>query len=162
MRTIMVISFLLLGTLLAQENAEPRSIGLGLSLQSNQSVIHLPIVVSDRLIIVPAIGAQYRQQQGTDVIFGIVPKFLLNNGTLSPYIATGMFGYFAFPEGNKNTVDMMLRGAFGAEYSIDRHFSIGGDAGLMLLKSAARSLRFGNPDRITVQTDASLYVTFYF
>ena len=63
---------------------------------------------------------------------------------------------------NDTKVDIILGIAFGAEYFLDEHFSIGVEAQGNLTQSDEKSIRFGNPDGTNFNTATMITATVYF
>jgi hypothetical protein len=147
----------------AQED-QKRQIGISATIQNDQLGFLLPIWITDKITISPAINFSYAEKVGTDYSLGIVPKFYLRTGKVSPFVDLRVGALFNNPSNttiNKNTVDWLWGVGFGGEYFIDDNFSFGIELQGNFTKSDKNSNRFGNPGglnfNITTLVSANIY-----
>lgn len=145
----------------AQEDTRP-GVGLSASLQTTQFDILLPIWVGDRFSIAPAFGAVWGQGQGSDIHLAVMPRFYLYRERVAPYIGARIGVLLASPENGESTADILTGGAFGGEYFVDRHISVGVESQINITLSADKSSRFGNPGKMNINTGVALFATLYF
>ena len=157
--------FLLASTCLFSQTK--RKIGLSGSLQSNQLGISVPIWMSEKIVLAPSVGFQFAEKIGTDLSVGLAPRYYLKNEQLAPYFGLKLGAAINMPS-SENTIDESTKVdlvggvAFGAEYFIAEHFSLGVEAQGNCTKSAKNSNRFGNPDGFNINTATMVSATIYF
>lgn len=139
-----------------------RTIGLTALVQGQEFGIQIPIWLGSDITIAPSFEVKFVQNQGTDIIVGIVPKFYLNmKNKLTPYIGLKIGAAIDTPSGT-GTTDIIAGVAFGGEYFFDSHFSIGVEAQANYTKSGINSFRFGNPDGSNFNTASVVTANIYF
>ena len=144
-----------------------RKIGLSGSLQSSQLGISMPIWLGDKFVLAPSVGFQYAEKIGSDLSVGLAPRFYLKNEQLAPYFGLKLGAAINMPS-SENTIDQLTKVdiiggvAFGAEYFIAEHFSLGVEAQGNCTKSDKNSARFGNPDGFNFNTATMVSATIYF
>lgn len=161
--TLLVI-FVALTTVFSQTT---RKIGLSGSLQSNQLGISLPMWLGEKFVLAPSVGFQYAEKIGSDLSIGLSPRFYLKNEQLAPYFGLKVGASMNMPASdntidNTTKVDLLGGLAFGAEYFIAEHFSLGVEAQGNFTKSDKNSNRYGNPDGLNFNTATMVSATIYF
>lgn len=143
--------------------------GLTASIQGNQYGISMPVRLSSGFTLIPSVGMTFVQENSTDLLTGLTARIYLNEAKVSPYLAYRAGIGFNFPDndperpGDPSTkLDIFGGMAFGGEYFIDEHFSLGVEAQANITKSGDGSFRFGNPGRINVNTATMVSATVYF
>ena len=142
-------------------------IGLSGSIQGSQFGIIMPIWLGEKIVIAPALEIKYVEAVGTDIGFGIAPRFYIKKNTVSPYLGLKVGAFMNMPASNsvienKKTIDYLFGGAFGGEYFILEHLSFGVEIQGNVTKSDENSNRFGNPDNISFNTATMISATIYF
>ena len=69
------------------------------SLQDNQIDFLVPIWISSRITIAPSFGAAWIQDAGTDLHFGVMPKYYFSDTKVSPFIGIRAALLRAIPSG---------------------------------------------------------------
>jgi hypothetical protein len=165
-----IILFLFLnGVGISQEESNGKSFGISALVQDGQFDIMLPLVISNKGIIAPAIGLASVSDAGTDISLGFVGRFYLNDSKVKPFLG-GRAGILIFSpskqEGSsidpESTTDFILGFLAGGEYFLDEGFSFGVEAQLNASVSDKNSSRFGNPEGVNVNTGAAVFATVYF
>jgi len=104
----------------------------------------------------------WMQDGETDIRLGIVPRFFFSRDKVAPYIG----GRIGLMWRNSNTgwsePDWLIGGAFGGEYFVDQHFSLGIESQVNLTISNTNSSRFGNPGKKNINTATAFFATVYF
>lgn len=144
-----------------------RKIGLSGSLQSSQLGISMPIWVSEKFVLAPSVGFQFAEKIGSDLSIGLAPRFYLKNEQLAPYFGLKLGAAINMPSSENiidqsTKVDLIGGLAFGAEYFIADHFSLGVEAQGNCTKSDKNSNRFGNSDGLNFNTATMVSATIYF
>ena len=144
-----------------------RTVGLSASLQSSQFGISLPTWVSSNFVIAPGIHVASAQNIGTEIVFGLAPRYYFRTEKVAPYIGlNGGVAYFAPSKKNlvdkNSTTDIFGGLAVGADYFFTEKFSIGVEAQGNFTKSGLKSYRFGNPDGWNFNTATMVIATIYF
>ncbi|MBT3207074.1 MAG: hypothetical protein HN704_09595 [Bacteroidetes bacterium] len=158
---ILAIS-LFVTSLKAQEVEKSRRIiGLSATFQAMQYGINIPIWLDEKVTFAPALELIYAEDLGSDLGFGFVSKFYLNNKKLSPYIGVKL-GLINYKNIEFKTADYYGGLAFGGEYFLDRQFSISVEIQGNFTKSHDESFRFGNPGNININTASMVSANVYF
>jgi len=123
-----VLALLLLLGSPARSQETTRTIGLSASIQTFQSVILVPIWISDRFIIAPGVGVDWTQNVDTDLVFALVPKFYTSMGRIAPYVSLLGGGMLNLPTGGGRVLDLIFGLAFGGDYFVNPKFSFGVEA----------------------------------
>ena len=169
-KSLLVLS-LLFAVILASAQTT-RKTGLSAGIQGKQFDILVPLRLTENFALVPSLGLTYAEKASTDIVAGLAARFYTRNTKLSPYFtlragigankpADQEVGFGQVIEGEYR-YDIMGGVGYGAEYFFDEHFSMGVEAQLNLAKSDKNSFRFGNPDRININTGAMATATIYF
>ncbi|NTW33628.1 MAG: hypothetical protein HGB12_13585 [Bacteroidetes bacterium] len=144
-----------------------RTVGLSATIQSEQFGINIPIWIYKNVTIGPAIQLLYSENVGTDLGLGLVSKFYINNGKVSPYVGIKLGFISNIP--NETTIvqqmattDIIGGFAFGGEYFFDKQFSISIEIQGNFTKSDPESQRFGNPDGLNFNTASMISANIYF
>lgn len=160
-----IVAFLLGSSSLFSQTE--RKIGLSGSLQSSQLAISMPIWMSEKFVLAPSVGFQFAEKIGTDLSVGLSPRFYLKHEQIAPYFGLKLGATINMPS-SENIIDQSSRVdivggvAFGAEYFIADHFSLGVEAQGNCTKSDKNSYRYGNPDGFNVNTATAVSATIYF
>ena len=136
--------------------------GISASLQSGQFDILVPVWATNTFSIAPALGLLWAEDGGTDFRFALVPRFYFRKDKVAPFIGGRVGVLVSNPKGGTNATDWIVGLSGGGEYFLDDHFSLGIESQLNLSISDKTSNRFGNPGRLTLNTAAAAYATFYF
>jgi len=158
----LVLNSLLTSELYGQDDSYETKVGLSASLQAGQFDVLLPIWGSDHFSIAPAFGVVWGDGVGSDIHIGLVPRFFLHKDKVAPYIGGRVGLLIASPKNGESTTDVITGLAFGGEYFLDEHFSLGVESQLNITVSAEKSTRFGNPGKTNINTAASVFATIYF
>ena len=163
---IVALEIVSTGIAFAQDSTQAAPvIGLTASLQSSQLDMLMPIWVNNNISIAPMLGLAWEDGSGADLHLGIEPRLYLNRNRVSPYIGlqAGMFDVIpASGTGISSTKDWLLGLAFGGEYFVDEHFSVGVESQGNFTFSDPKSTRFGNPGKTNFNTAAAVFATVYF
>lgn len=151
----------------AQEATEKHPIGISATVQNGQFGFLVPIWLSDQISIAPSLSISSASGVGTEYGIGIVPRYYLRREKVSPFIGVRAAALFSRPiAGNGfepvNTTDILLGGAFGADYFFDQQFAVGIELQANLTISDENSLRFNNPGKTNFNTASSIFVSIYF
>lgn len=155
--------FVLLGIGIASQNcfaqAKKGQIGLSIALQDVQQDIVVPIWITDKIVVAPALGLVSIRDARTDLSVAWEVKYYPSKEKLSPYGGSRFALLFAFPDKGDTVFDYLLGVAVGAEYFFDSRFSIGDEVQLNQTFIDDLSPRsFGD----VLNTGAVVYATFYF
>lgn len=147
---------------LAQEET-PRTIGLSAVVQTSHFDVMLPLWISPRTLLAPAISALVVSSAGTDLGFALVPRFYthLPEG-LTPYFSLRLGSIFGLSRNTGSTTDVISGIAFGGEYFFSPKFSIGVETQLNATFSDSESTRFGNPGGTNINTGTAILANIYF
>jgi len=161
---LLVIVFIacLVGNGIYSQDVHKGKVGLTATVQDNQFGVMLPVFLSEKFSLAPAVDFKMAQGLGTDLSVGIIPRFYLKTGDMMPYLGLKFGALFYFPDGDKkSTLDFMTGVAFGGEYFFNEHFSLGIEAQGNFTISDKSSERFGNPGKtnfnLGTQVSASIY-----
>ncbi len=141
----------------AQQQPVDRSFGLTGSIQSSQTVILVPIWVSQTLNIAPGFGFSYREAVGAHFTFLLVPHFYLDMGRIAPYVSLRAGLMVDAPKRSGDQADLLGGIGFGGEYFINPKFSIGIEATVDGIIEDA-----GGINRIVIQSGTAVNGTVYF
>ena len=131
----------------SQDSTAVRKVGISASLQDNQIDVLVPIWMGSQFSLSPVFGMIWTGGTGADLHIGIVPRFFLSTEKVAPYLGARLAVLQTLPAAGSGTTDWLVGGAFGGEYFVDRHFSIGIESQLNLTISDVNSSRFGNPGK---------------
>ena len=150
----------------AQESYK-RRIGISATIQESQFGFLMPIWVSQKFSIAPAIDFKYAEKIGTDYTLGVIPKFYINTEKIAPYFNLKIGAMINNPSsdnqiGSVKTTDWIMGLGFGGEYFIDERFSFGVELQGNFTKSDTRSQRFGNPGGLNFNLSSLVSVNLYF
>lgn len=137
--------------------------GISAAVQGEQTDLLIPIRLSNRVVIVPAIYLSGGEDVFTDFGLGIALRCGQRTGKTMPYFGArfGVLIYDPSGAGDSQT-DFLFGPLVGGEYFLDDHFSLGVEAQLNIAKSGKHSLRFNNPDGMSVNTATAVMATYYF
>ena len=167
---ILSVSFLF-GTesTFAQEKENSNSFGISALVQDSQFDILFPIYTSKLVVVAPAIGFLYASGAGSDISFGLVGRFYLNNKVVRSFLGGRAGAIFFSPASSDNggadpesTTDFLVGFLAGGEYFLNESFSFGVEAQLNASISDENSSRFGNPGGTNINTGAAVFATVYF
>jgi len=138
-------------------------VGLSATVQESQFGIMVPVFLSERFVLAPALDFQTAQSQGTDLSIGLIPRFYLKTTELRPYLGARLGVLMFFPDGDKeSTRDFVAGLAFGGEYFFNENFSIGVEAQGNFTFSDESSDRFGNPGNMNFNLGTMVSASIYF
>ena len=151
----------------AQEAAEKHPVGISATVQNGQFGFLVPIWLSDQISIAPSLSVSSASGVGTEYGIGLVPRYYIRREKVSPFVGIRAAALFSRPiVGNGfepvNTTDILLGGAFGADYFFDQQFAIGIELQANFTISDANSLRFNNPGKTNFNTASSIFISIYF
>jgi hypothetical protein len=149
-------------SVLADDERDPRTIGISASLQSGQPDLHLPIWASPTVVIAPTVSYMRQTDQKTDLGIGIALRLYVRQGKTMPYIGGRFVFYSLEVEGGEKQRDYQFGPAAGGEYFFSDYFSVGVEGQLNITISDEGSMRVGNPDGTTFNTASAVSATFYF
>jgi hypothetical protein len=162
-RHLFVACIILLSVSLGfSQDDEKRNVGLGVTLQSSQMDILYAPYVSDKNALFFGFGFTYIKNLYSDIAIGILPRFYLTNGKISPYIAIRGGAIFHLPEHGEKSTNILAGTAFGGEYFMDSRFSFGIEAQLNALFLNVNKPSTLNQSNITVNTATAFFGTIYF
>ncbi|MFN3557070.1 MAG: hypothetical protein ACK4VN_14015 [Bacteroidales bacterium] len=165
-KTLLSFVFMFFFCVLVQ--AQPNGkVGLSGTIQGPQLGISIPIWLAPNAVLAPGLDIRYAETVGTDVSIGLAMRSYIKVETLSPYWGVKLGSVFFNPSSEQNTdlktrIDLIGGLAFGAEYFISPHFSLGLEAQGNFTKSDENSLRFGNPGGLNFNTATMVMATVYF
>lgn len=118
-------------TLHAQSIPETGNIGIRANI-TGQSSIEVPYMLNESLSIAPFIGLNTIQDQTTNFVLGVRPRYYINSESSFATYATGTLGISNTSINNANTsvTDFNIGVGYGAEYFFSENFSVSGDANL--------------------------------
>jgi hypothetical protein len=138
-------------------------VGLSVAIQNTQSDILIPIVFGDKYSISPAFGIASISNQATDYSIGAILKYYLTQSDGVSSFVGGRIGMLTLsPKVGDAITDYVYGPLLGGEYFIATKFSIGVEAQLNIVKSAASSNRFSNPGGTNIGTATALFATIWF
>ena len=158
-----IFSFCLMTqTAVCQDSTAGRKVGISASLQDNQIDVLVPIWIGSQFSLSPVFGIVWTEGVGADLHVGVVPRFFLSIDKVEPYLGARLAVLQTLPSVGSGTTDWLVGGAFGGEYFVDRHFSVGVESQLNLTISDVNSSRFGNPGKKNLNTAVAAFTTIYF
>ncbi len=163
-----IIAFILLAGLtnnvLGQEVSKKRTVGISASLQSNVYGMNIPIWISQKFVIAPALGINYAGKVGTDYTIGVTPKIYFNTNKLAPFVTFRLAAIFNKPQStfDKKKRDLLAGVGFGGEYFFNDNFSVAAEFQGNLTSSDKYSNRFGNPGNVNFNLATGVTVNIYF
>ena len=111
-------------------------------------------MLNESLSIAPFIGLNAIQDQTTNFVLGVRPRYYINSESSFATYATGTLGISNTSINNANTsiTDFNIGVGYGAEYFFSENFSVSGDANLnSRVGDSANNLSTG------VRVSATLY-----
>ncbi len=159
-RTLLFL--VILSTILYAQETPNSGMGVSVSYQSSQFDIVIPFWLGETVILAPSIGFVHIEDSGQDYRIGLLLKKYLSKEKASPFL--GFHGGVAIysPESDDPVTDLVFGIAAGAEYFVDKHFSLGIEGQLNGTKSDDNSARFGAEGKLIINTAAAIYATIYF
>lgn len=160
---VLVFSLVAISNCLEAQVIQKGKVGLSATIQEGQFGIMLPVFLSERFMLAPALDFQTAQSQGTDLSIGLIPRFYLKTTDLRPYLGARVGVLVFFPDdGNGSTYDFVAGLAFGGEYFFNEHFSLGVEAQGNFSFSDDSSDRFGNPGNMNFNLGTMVSASIYF
>ncbi len=160
---LLVFSMVAFANSLDAQVVNKGKVGLSATIQESQFGIMVPVFLSERFMLAPAIDFQTAQSQGTDFSIGLIPRFYLKTTDLRPYLGARLGILMFFPDGDKeSTRDFVAGLAFGGEYFFNEHFSLGVEAQGNFSFSDDSSDRFGNPGNMNFNLATMVSASIYF
>jgi hypothetical protein len=163
-----MIFLLGISTAYSQDTANGNSFGISALVQDSQFDILFPIPTSELIVVAPAVGFLYASEAGSDISFGLVGRFYLNNKVVRPFLGAraGLILFSPASEDGQtepeSTTDYLVGFLAGGEYFLNEGFSFGIEAQLNAAISDENSIRFGNPGGTNINTGAAVFATVYF
>lgn len=150
----------------SQTDLPARSFGIGGTIQTSDYGVLLPIWVSEKMTLAPAIGVNVASKIATDFAIGVVPKFYFKTESLAPYFSLKAMALInkssTQAAASNNSTDFLLGAGFGGEYFISNNFSFFVEAQANMTKSDKYSDRFGNPGNVNFNLGTVIGAYFYF
>jgi len=138
-------------------------IGLTASLQDNQFGVMLPVFISGKFSLAPALDVKIASGMGAEYTIGVMPKWYLKSGDFMPYLGFRVGTIMYFPNDDKDpTFDFVVGPAFGGEYFFNEHLSAGVEAQGNFTYSDESSDRFGNPGKMNFNFATMVFVSVFF
>jgi hypothetical protein len=146
----------------AQTPVGAGTVGLSASVQDGQQGIALPIWVTEKFVLAPAVNVTHVGDVGTDLGIGALFRGNLRAGRAVPYLGLRVLVFMLSPEVGDSATDLVVGPTLGGEYFLGEALSLSVEAQLNIAKSDENSLRFGQPDATTINTATAVLATFYF
>lgn len=158
----LVLLILTAGEVKSQDNLTGQKFGFTASLQGGQMDIIIPVFSSDNVYFAPAVGFSSAQEGGSEIRIGIVPRFYINRDAVSGFISARVGALITSPSEGEGQTDVIAGIGGGGEYFFSRHLSCGVEAQLNASFSGEKSMRFGNPGKMNLNTATAVFVSVYF
>lgn len=160
-RVIGICMAVLAISLCAVPSNEDSTVGCRVNLQSEQLDITIPWFLEPDLEIAPSVSFVYAEEVGTDLGVGLSLRKHLRANKVSPFLSLrgGMLMYT--PKDGDSYTDFIAGIGGGAEYFFDKHISIGAEYQVNFSFSDEYSYRFGNPDKMNINTASAISITIY-
>tara|TARA_R110001599_G_scaffold84130_2_gene226829 strand:- start:259064 stop:259552 length:489 start_codon:yes stop_codon:yes gene_type:complete len=159
-------AFLLLSIIFISTNIfaqEEKSWGVTANIQSSQFEFLLPIWVSETATLSPSVSFIAAQEGGSDLSFGLSPKFYLSDPVEAvPFVSFRGGAIIGIPNSGDAIVDFLAGFGGGAEYFFNSSLSVGIELQGNFTFSDEGSLRFGNPGNVNFNTATSLTASIFF
>jgi hypothetical protein len=140
-----------------------RTMGLSANVQSSEFGVTVPIFLTQRFVLAPAIGFRYFENAGTDLALALVPKFYYSTEKFAPYSLLRVGALMSLPSGDQeNQTDFLAGIGTGAEYFLIPNFSFGVEGQLNATFSGDNSNRFGNLGGINLNLASVVTANIYF
>lgn len=159
-QTILIL-FIILTSSYAQESAK-HSFGLTASFSGAQLDILFPIRIGQQFTLSPGVGLASFGNNYTELHLSIAPKIYLTQGVVKPFLGGRAVYLNSTPEKGEAVTDYLVGLLAGGEYFIDEQFSFGIETQLNFSISDIKSLRFGNPDEVNINTATIIFLSIYF
>jgi len=161
---IFIFSF---SCLSAQKANDRYPVGISATVQNGQFGFLVPIWLNDQISIAPSLSVSVASGVGTEYGIGLVPRYYLRREKVSPFVGIRAAALLSRPVVNSgfqpvNTTDILLGGAFGADYFFDQQFAVGIELQANFTISDENSLRFNNPGKTNFNTASSIFISIYF
>ena len=160
--TVAAAMIFLIPALFAQSKTPNSGIGLAASIQDGQFDIMVPIWLGERFTLAPVFGIAWAEDAGSELRIGVAPRYYLRKDVLSPYLGLRVGALINSPADASSTTDIIIGAASGGEYFFSEYFSLGVEAQANLAISDSKSVRFGNPGKLSVNTGAAVIAGVYF
>jgi hypothetical protein len=150
------------------------SVGLSASLQGGQREIAVPLWISDDAVLMPGFSFLSVSDGGTDIGLGMLLRVngRPRGGRAIPYFGFRFAAFYFKPDvgtgyygssGDADSVwDFVVGPAFGGEYFLSEHLSLGVEGQVNIAISDKNSARFNNPDGTVINTATAARATLYF
>lgn len=151
----------------AQESKPGHPVGIAASVQDGQFGFLVPIWVAEQFSLAPALSINVASGVGSEYGIGIVPRYYFRREKVSPFIGLRAAALLLRPEVGAgvdpiNTTDIVVGGAFGADYFFDQQLAIGIELQGNFTFSDENSLRFNNPGQTNFNTASAIFISIYF
>ncbi len=146
----------------AAEPPASGSIGLMASLQSDQIDILVPWWWNSKVSFAPMVRFVSIGDSYTDFGIGASLRVYRRSATVSPYVGVRGMALTISPKTGDSWTDYVFGGAFGGDYFVDEHLSLGVEAQINASKSADQSTRFGNPGGTNINSGMGVFAAVYF
>lgn len=175
--TLLTAILVITVTAFGQNQADrPRTVGITAMLTGSQLDIMVPFSVSQRWTIAPSVGYVHVADMGSDYRLGMKVRVLLTDGTVAPFLGLGgtviiaprTYTHAISNQGpetmteSRTLIDGIAGVLGGAEYTVNRYFSLGIEGALNATISDKGSNRFGNAGKVNGNTATSVYMSLYF
>ncbi|MFA7326752.1 MAG: hypothetical protein WC121_08825 [Candidatus Kapaibacterium sp.] len=163
MKKLILLTMLLPFLLLAEEKVEKPDMGFTVVVQQSTFDLQIPMWLSDRFILAPAIGTRYQDNLGTEIDFGLGARIFTNDKSARPYfgLKAGLI-YTSFEANTPSLMDIIVGPSYGVEYFFNSNISLGIEGQLNFVFFDENSLRFSNPSGLNINTAAVLFASIYF
>ncbi len=154
--------FLFTNSVFSQDKLPESGMGIRALYQDSHVGIQLPIWISEKINVSPIIGLVYTDNPQLELQFGVSPVIYLRKAQVSPFIGAVAGLIYTSPENGDAVTDYLIGLKSGGEYFVNSHFSIGIEAQLNIALADDKSMRFGNPGSMNINTATALWATIYF
>ncbi len=159
---VFIFIFSIVSSLSAEEVNRTGFKGISTAIQSNQLDIMVPIWTNQQLVLVPSVSFSSISDNSTDLGLGLLVRINIRSDDIVPYIGFRGGVLMYNPQSGDTKTDKVFGVAFGCEYFIRDHFSLGIESQLNLSLSDDFSYRFGNPGGKNLNTASIFFATIYF
>jgi len=136
------------------------TIGVGVGLSNDSYVLRLPININKEVRVEPEFGLDYQNDTNNDhtgFVMGAGGYYMMQPSTNVNFYVGGKllvdYYHYDYGNGNDDTITQFVLGPVGGfEYMLDRHVSLGGEAGVYL----------GVGDLTTVNTQGQAILRYFF
>lgn len=144
------------------------SVGISALINKSHMDISFPFLLSGNFMLAPDFLISYAQNVVTNIGIGATARIYTIKreagiaGKVLPYFSLQAAALITSPKTGDSYTDLLFGGAFGGEYFISDHFSVGVEAQLNCVKSDTKSTTFGNPGNLNINTATGAFITIYF